>query len=191
MGANTISRFQKCGDILINKKTMRNKTKIYSFHCAFCSVDCDQLKKFTKHLEEHHMLISEDIEQEDVEEALNVPTVLLESEDMKVDVDVISCDNKTFVNTNMCSDNFADPLDSNILPNTDDYEHEKQVEKIKNYNYDNEDGEEDKDKSDNTDKDLEGFYKNIEESLEANESSSEDSNASKDTTFSVSTCVVV
>lgn len=55
MGANKNFDFQKCGEILLDIKKIKHKTKSYTYCCAFCNADCDQLKKFTKHLEEKHL----------------------------------------------------------------------------------------------------------------------------------------
>ncbi|XP_046802421.1 uncharacterized protein LOC124418833 isoform X2 [Lucilia cuprina] len=54
MGANKNSNFQKCGEILIDIKRIKYKTKTYTYRCGFCSVNCEQLKKFIKHLEDKH-----------------------------------------------------------------------------------------------------------------------------------------
>ncbi|XP_073831489.1 uncharacterized protein [Musca autumnalis] len=55
MGANkkTTINTIKCGDIFTNLKST-HKSRMFIFSCALCDVSCDQLKKFSHHLEEVH-----------------------------------------------------------------------------------------------------------------------------------------
>lgn len=53
MGANKRAITKKCGEILISLKTNK-KSRVYIFSCALCEENCDQLKKFSLHLEEKH-----------------------------------------------------------------------------------------------------------------------------------------
>ena len=194
MGPNTISNIKKCGDILINIKTMKNKTKSYIFHCSFCSIDCDQLKKFSKHLE-HHMLNFEE-NFEDIE----APTVLYESEEIKVEVeDITAGDNKSVLNTNKILVDFVDPLDpiksedyntNNILSNNVP-EDERKGENINKFEYNNADDNKDADRCNSTDEGCEEYDKNIEELLTTKESISEDSDDSTVSNFVVSIYVVI
>ena len=87
MGANKNIDLKKCGDILISQKTIKNKSKFYTFRCGFCSVDCDQLKKFSKHLEENHLISFEDEINQSTELQSNSgnPLVIFEPEEIKIE----------------------------------------------------------------------------------------------------------
>lgn len=193
MGTNTVSNIKKCGDILINIKTMKNKTKSYIFHCSFCSIDCDQLKKFSKHLEDHMLIFEENFENI---EAPKVPTVLYESEEIKVEVDdIIAGDNKSVLNTNKLLVDFVDPLDpiksednnTNTIFSNNEPEDERQGENINKFKYINADDKKDADHCNSTDDECDEYSKNIEESFTIKESTSEDSCDSRVSNFGVST----
>lgn len=77
MGADEKSILKKCGEILINIKARNKKSKIYTFNCAFCGVNCDQLKKFSLHIDEKHLQeISE--EESEVKTVIYVPEIKTE-----------------------------------------------------------------------------------------------------------------
>ncbi|KAI8122831.1 hypothetical protein FF38_01801 [Lucilia cuprina] len=110
MGANKFSNLQKCGEILIDIKTKNRKNKIYVFHCTFCDIQCDQLKKFSLHLGEVHLNDSENIlkeselklETEPEEVRISNPTDI-ESTNIKKDFDS-NVQNNTYIS--------PDPLDT-------------------------------------------------------------------------------
>uniref|UniRef100_A0A1I8P283 Protein krueppel n=1 Tax=Stomoxys calcitrans TaxID=35570 RepID=A0A1I8P283_STOCA len=52
MGADKRKQL-KCGEILLSLRNNK-KSKVYIFNCAFCNEHCDQLKKFSLHLDEKH-----------------------------------------------------------------------------------------------------------------------------------------
>ncbi|XP_065364356.1 uncharacterized protein LOC135957517 isoform X1 [Calliphora vicina] len=110
MGANKTSNLQKCGEILIDIKTKNRKNKTYIFHCTFCDIQCDQLKKFSLHLGEVHLNNAEDILNEtelkfEAEpEEIRIQTLTeIENTDIKKDFGS-SIENRKYVN--------PDPLDT-------------------------------------------------------------------------------
>ncbi|XP_037818387.1 zinc finger protein 2 homolog [Lucilia sericata] len=126
MGANNLSNLQKCGEILIDIKTKNRKNKIYIFHCTFCDIQCDQLKKFSLHLGEAHLNNSEDIlkeselklETEPEEVRINNPTDI-ESTDIKKDFGS-TVQNSTYINSDPL-DTIDHPLRPNLNHDTVNY----------------------------------------------------------------------
>ncbi|KNC26350.1 hypothetical protein FF38_01796 [Lucilia cuprina] len=113
MGANKNSDRQNCGNIFINIKTLKNKNKVFTFHCAFCSTDCDQLKKFSKHLEEHWNHFEDGLEHN------KCPNILFESEEIKVeerlDMEVFDEKYNKSIDTATSSAVYEDPLETGKL----------------------------------------------------------------------------
>lgn len=117
MGASTKSNYQNCGNILINIKTIKNKNKIFTFHCTFCSIACDQLKKFSKHLEEEHLQnFVDELKQPNAEEKC---LMLFEAEEIKVETDLdretFTYDDKNIGNAAKETELYEDPLETDKL----------------------------------------------------------------------------
>ncbi|XP_065365938.1 zinc finger protein 568-like [Calliphora vicina] len=115
MGASKKSDLQKCGELLIEIKKIKYKTKSYIFQCGFCSADCDQLKKFTKHLEDqhfHNFEVEIKVDPEIMEDERS--NLSFDPEEIKVDqrMDVIErTDNDTTIaNNSIGPDTHYDPL---------------------------------------------------------------------------------
>ncbi|XP_037818411.1 zinc finger protein 845-like [Lucilia sericata] len=113
MGANKNSDRQICGNIFINMKTIKNKNKVFTFHCAFCSTECDQLKKFSKHLEEHWNRFEDGLEHE------KCPNLLFEPEEIKVeerlDMQIFDERYNKSIDTTTSSAVYEDPLETGKL----------------------------------------------------------------------------
>ncbi|XP_075156637.1 uncharacterized protein LOC142229925 [Haematobia irritans] len=71
MGADKRKQL-RCGEILLSLKNNK-KSKVYIFNCAFCNENCDQLKKFSLHLDEKH---SEKLYHDDNDDDEVLPTVV-------------------------------------------------------------------------------------------------------------------
>lgn len=122
MGANkNIIDLRKCGDILISQKTFKNKSKLYTFRCCFCSVDCDQLKKFSKHLEENHLIAleNETSQPTEIQDNIENPLIIFEADGIKIepqiDIDETDISKKCTIPFEGLTVH-ADPLDGSTCP---------------------------------------------------------------------------
>lgn len=115
MRANKNSNVQKCGEILINIKSKNRKSKTYIFQCTFCNIGCDQLKKFSIHLEEKHLNknFKNNLEEAEVKFATE--------EEFKVEPKSEDETNEEFENDSYCNNQAnknADPLGA-VSPETE------------------------------------------------------------------------
>ncbi|XP_046801700.1 zinc finger protein 652-like isoform X1 [Lucilia cuprina] len=109
MGANKNSDLQKCGELLIDIEKIKYKTKSYTYRCAFCNIDCEQLKKFTKHLEDEHFLNFDDLLKNDpVKIESESSNLSSDPEDLKVDQQMY------IVNTDSNAVTTKNPIDINV-----------------------------------------------------------------------------
>ena len=133
MGASKNIDLKKCGDILISQKTIKNKSKFYTFRCGFCSVDCDQLKKFSKHLEENHLISFEDEINQSTEHQSNSgnPLVIFEPEEIKIEPTIDIEESDVSKKCRTPSEGFnthEDPLDGAASPKNKTLEESNKVE---------------------------------------------------------------
>ncbi|KAM7350218.1 uncharacterized protein ACRADG_008854 isoform 1-T2 [Cochliomyia hominivorax] len=102
MVTNKNANLKKCGEILIDIKTKNRKNKIYIFHCTFCNIECDQLKKFSLHIGEEHLNNFEDILKE-TELKLEPEEIRIQTTDIEKSGDII---------VERAKDSNPDPLDT-------------------------------------------------------------------------------
>ncbi|KAI8122835.1 hypothetical protein CVS40_6511 [Lucilia cuprina] len=110
MEASYNNNRQICGNIFINIKTIKNDNKDFTFHCAFCNADCDQLQHFSEHLEEHLHYF---------EEHEKSPNFQFEPEEIKQRITMQVFDdayNKS-INTATSSEVYEDPLETGKTEN--------------------------------------------------------------------------
>ncbi|XP_037818398.1 zinc finger protein 571-like [Lucilia sericata] len=110
MEDNKNTNRQICGNIFINIKTIKNDNKVFTFHCAFCSTDCDQLQIFSEHLEEHLHYF---------EEHEMCPNLLSEPEEIKQRIHMHVFDDayNRSINTATRSEVYEDPLETGKTEN--------------------------------------------------------------------------
>ncbi|XP_037818401.1 zinc finger protein 155-like [Lucilia sericata] len=124
MGANKNSDLQKCGELLIDIEKIKYKTKSYTYRCVFCNIDCEQLKKFTKHLEEEHFLNFDEVLKNDpVKIESESSSLSSDPEDFKVDqqIYIVKADSDAIIPNNSIDTNvYCDPLKV-IKVETNDY----------------------------------------------------------------------
>ncbi|XP_037818400.1 zinc finger protein 846-like [Lucilia sericata] len=123
MGANKNSDLQKCGEILIDIKRIKHKTKSYTYRCAFCSIDCEQLKKFSKHLEDKHFRnFDQELKDVPVQMEPEISNPSSDREDFKMEQRIYIVDtnhNAVAPNNSIETNVYSDPLNMLKIENKD------------------------------------------------------------------------
>ncbi|KAI8122833.1 hypothetical protein CVS40_6513 [Lucilia cuprina] len=128
MGANKNSDLQKCGEILIDIKRIKYKTKTYTYRCGFCTVNCEQLKKFTKHLEDKHFKnLEQELKDVPIQIEPEISRLSSDPEDFKMEQRIYiveTNDNVVEPNNSIETNVYSDPLNMLKIETSDD-EHNK------------------------------------------------------------------